>query len=424
MEWLKPEGIDPHDFHRHKRALREEGTCDWLANSAPWLDWCDGGSPINSRFLWIYGLPGAGKTVLASFAIDHVTAKYQNKGVAYYYCSHERHKKGHTSSEEACSMLRWIIRDLTAQVTRPQTKTTNRQAIIPKTLEDLYVKHDFSAETLLDCLLAVTEYIAMEFKQQVCIIVDAVDESPAPRRPILNVLTTIGTDPRWQHVSLCFTSRKEQDIEKAIEDIQPTDPSYSTPPVQRHKMRYVSPAASASPSSPSSPSTSTGGRNILPAKGPSGTVVGMTYGHETGSSVQSAFDGASSSRNDMPPPPRGGDPHARGRSPSGIPPGFSSHRTSRSEIRRPSGATATRHSGQERATSMGPDPMDVDSPPHADPPVVTKGCSILSMDHNPEVKEAIRTFVRSQLCDEITFRGDDEDLEKAIDLIANKAKGM
>lgn len=398
MQWLKPEGIDTHEFHRQKQALRERGTCDWLASSEPWSDWCNGGSETNARFLWIHGLPGAGKTVLASFAIDHVISMYQHMGVSYYYCSHERQRQGRTSTEEACSFLRWVVRDLTAQVTRPKSRTANSEAVIPKKLEELHEKHDFNVQSLLECLLAVTQYIARHLKQQVCIVVDAVDESPSPRDALLNVLTTIGAGPEWEHVSLCFTSRKEKDIFSAIEAIQPHQPKRG-----QHA------------------TTIAGGRIILSPVSPS-KRVSQASGIEAGSSPRAGFDG-------MPPPPPVENPWERGRTPSGSAFGFSPAppRTSRSEIRAPSDDVASYQIGRMRTMSTSPagesygfDPMEIDSTAHPLPGAKKKGCTILSMDDNPDVKEAIRTFVGNQL----EANGTSEGLDEVIDLIAKKAKGM
>lgn len=409
MQWLKPEGIDGHEFHRQKQALREKGTCDWLANSLAWNDWCRGGSANNARFLWIHGLPGAGKTVLASFAIDHVISKYQHKGVSYYYCSHERQKQGHTSSQEACSFLRWVIRDLIAQVSRPKTRTAKSQATMPKKLEDLYANHDLNVQSLLECLLAVTQYVAKEFEQQVCIVVDAVDESPAPRDALLGILTTIGADPEWQHVSLCFTSRKEVDISRAIMAIQP--------PQDRHGQR--------------STTRTPGGREILSPKRPSERLNKNCPGLNL-----SGFDGSSPSSHGMPPPASVGNTWARGRTPSGGAFEFSpaSQRVSRSEIRPPSGGVASHHSGPVRSISVSPaeeshgfDPMEIDSEGHSLPVARKAGCTILSMDDNPDVKEAIRIFVGSQLYSNGTFKtyaGSNEGLQEVISLIAKRAKGM
>ncbi|POS73044.1 hypothetical protein DHEL01_v208563 [Diaporthe helianthi] len=406
--WLKPKGIDCHEFHRQKRDLREEGTCDWLAKSFRWLDWCQGGSPLNSRFLWIHGLPGAGKTVLASYAIDHVANQYQHKGVSYYYCSHERQKPGHTSSEEARLFLCWVIRDLTSQVTRPNLRNSNQQkSIVPKTLHDLYLRHDFDTQSLLDCLLSVTEYVATEFKQQVCIIVDAVDESPMPRDALLNILTTIGTDPSWQHVSICFTSRKEQDISEAIEAVQPDQLDYTTHLAQHVQLtrRHSSTLSSTPPNRP-----------ILNAVGPSKKMKFKQF------PFQGGFDGPSNT--DMGPPApvqvRGRMPSSSVASPSYPTP----QRVTRSESRPHVCGGSFYPSGQD---VHDPDEMVIDSDDSAIDPTQARycfeGCTILSMDDNPEVRQAICTFVRNQL-DRSSFKGGERDREEITTLIANKAKGM
>lgn len=328
-------------------------------------------------------------------------------GISYYYCSHERQRQGHTSSQEACSFLRWVIRDLTTQVTRPKSRTSTTQAVIPKKLEELYATHDLSVQGLLECLLVVTEYISREYHHQVCIIVDAVDESPLPRDAMLSVLTTIGANTEWQHVSLCFTSRKEVDIAGAIEAIQPPQPPQ--PPVDR-------PSRPHQPAIPSSPLATPPERKILSPVGP---LNRRSKTHFSG------FDGSSSSSHGMPPPSPFGNVWERGRNPSGgafeVP--SSSYRPSRSAMRPPSGNATPHQDGPMRSISMSPakeshdfDPMEIDSR--------KEGCTILSLDDNPDVKEAIRTFVRSQLqANEMRGTGEGE-LEDIINLIARRAKGM
>lgn len=394
MEWLRPRGIEADEFHRQKRALRQDGTCDWLAQSPSWIDWCKGGSDLHSRFLWIRGLAGAGKTVLASFAIDEVLTKCRHKGVSYYYCSHERQKEGYTSVEETSSFLRWVIRDLTNQATRPIAGSSSRQAQIPKILHDLYEKHDFDVGDLLGCLRVVTEYIATQLKQQVYIIIDAVDECPSPREEFLRIMTTIGTDPAWQHVSLCFTSRNEHDISKAV---------------QPRKILI-----------PRSPRTiGRRSQSQSPLKSSQGQVKTITGG----------FDG-------MPPP---GLPLARGDSVRGRSPSLqisqfpnATHRASRSMDNKPQAHDMSfNHNDRERATSpsqaevtRGFDLMDIDPPGDSNPTGRKEGCTILSMDENPDVMKAIRTFVRSQLEGDVSKWDRQGGVEEVVTLIAQRARGM
>ncbi|RYP79389.1 hypothetical protein DL769_002973 [Monosporascus sp. CRB-8-3] len=251
LAWLKPEKIDSHEIHLEKRNMREEETCDWMTRSDIWKTWVEGGSKSqhgHRRFLWIHGIPGAGKTILASFLIDAIANNCQSKGYSYYYCSHQR------SQDEMRPFLQWVLADLCNQSDR----------FIPQELLNLYKKHRGSVRTvliddLLKCLLAVTR----RFSRQVCIAVDAVDESSKPRNHFLKVLTTIGTDPDFDHVSLLLISRDEQDIRAAFEALPPLGETTSfvesgvvlTPTAQpspSYQPRYARRPAEPSPTRPGS----------------------------------------------------------------------------------------------------------------------------------------------------------------------------
>ncbi|RYP77995.1 hypothetical protein DL771_000854 [Monosporascus sp. 5C6A] len=209
LVWLKPGKIDSHEIHLEKRSMREEETCDWMTRSDIWKTWVEGGSKSQDghrRLLWIHGIPGAGKTILASFLIDAIANNCQSKGYSYYYCSYQR------GQDETRPFLQWVLADLCNQC----------DPFIPQELLNLYEKHRGSVrnvliDDLLKCLIAVTRW----FPHQVCIAVDAVDESSRPRNHFLKVLTTIGTDPDFDHVSLVLISRDEQDIRAAVEALPP-----------------------------------------------------------------------------------------------------------------------------------------------------------------------------------------------------------
>ncbi|ORY69656.1 uncharacterized protein BCR38DRAFT_471125 [Pseudomassariella vexata] len=178
LAWLEPKGINTmnNDIHEDKVNLQEKGTCNWMTESMYWPDWLERGSSTASacqRFLWIHGMPGAGKTILASYLIEQVAMHCKRHGYSYYYCSHERRQ------DETQAFLRWAISDLSIQL----------GSSVPQELADLYARRDTSTKGLRECLLAVTK----KFKRQrVYIIVDAVDESEFPRTDFLDVLTYIG----------------------------------------------------------------------------------------------------------------------------------------------------------------------------------------------------------------------------------------
>ncbi len=55
--WLK--GADSTTNHNAARKKHEPGTGDWLFNSDKFQAWTDG----DGNFMWLHGIPGAGKTV-------------------------------------------------------------------------------------------------------------------------------------------------------------------------------------------------------------------------------------------------------------------------------------------------------------------------------------------------------------------------
>jgi len=173
-----------------------------MLRSEDWKEWISG----KKRALWIHGIPGAGKTVLAShlieavkthcdtFELEHTEGKAAH---VYYYCYF-----GH-NTDEASPFLKWTIRQL-----------CRRMDLLPAELYKLY-KHGESP-SLAD-LLNLLEIVAKPF-EYVYIMLDAIDES-MPRSDLLKVLRDIITDPRFGKIRVLATSREYIDIEEAMKEI-------------------------------------------------------------------------------------------------------------------------------------------------------------------------------------------------------------
>jgi hypothetical protein len=145
--------------------------------------------------LWIHAIPGAGKTVLASFLFQNLPGPHKS---AYYYCYF-----GH-NQDEAAPFLRWIISQLCRQ-----------NGDIPDTLRDLYdTGRDLTIEQLFTALEDVLSSVDVAY-----IILDAVDESMEPRTDLLNVLKALATDGRFEKVQLLATSREYLEIQSVLRDI-------------------------------------------------------------------------------------------------------------------------------------------------------------------------------------------------------------
>ncbi|KKO96727.1 hypothetical protein THAR02_11168 [Trichoderma harzianum] len=78
---LKAISTIPYGVH-HKTASkgRLEGSGRWLLNKSAFIGWR---KRSNSSVLWLHGIPGSGKTKLASLVVDEVKGK---EPMAYFYC--------------------------------------------------------------------------------------------------------------------------------------------------------------------------------------------------------------------------------------------------------------------------------------------------------------------------------------------------
>ena len=83
LDWLSPIDctMQRNDFLRRRQA----GTGEWLLRSKEFGDWVQ--KPKETLFCW--GVPGAGKTIIAAIVIDDLETTFQNNndvGIAYLFC--------------------------------------------------------------------------------------------------------------------------------------------------------------------------------------------------------------------------------------------------------------------------------------------------------------------------------------------------
>ncbi|KAJ7303829.1 ankyrin repeat-containing domain protein [Mycena albidolilacea] len=85
IEWLSPLNF----FLRQQdiSKTRQQGTGEWLLDDPKFKGWKSNPGQV----LWCSGIPGAGKTVLVSFVVEHLTAQAKTKdlGVACIYFNHK-----------------------------------------------------------------------------------------------------------------------------------------------------------------------------------------------------------------------------------------------------------------------------------------------------------------------------------------------
>jgi hypothetical protein len=192
---------DPTSLHERALKLHESHTGQWVLRSDSWKRWFHG----DERFLWIHGIPGSGKTVLASYLIQEIQSACEKKPDAvcvFYYCFYGHHQN------ETFPFYRWLVAELCRQT-----------EYIPQTLLDQFRGYRSTSSFQLEMALQ----ILLERVEVAYVVVDAVDESKG-RDEILTLLGSLGMGDRFDNIKLLVTSREYLDIEEEFSDISISQP--------------------------------------------------------------------------------------------------------------------------------------------------------------------------------------------------------
>lgn len=189
----------PDSSSNYKKALdeRHKGTGMWFIISKEFVDW-----KINrGSFLWLYGKPGSGKSILATTIIENVLDHCRHnpdRAVAFFYFDFaDKEKQQHES------MIRSLITQLSTQNTH-----------LAQVLDSFYSScNDGRIQPTLDALLVLFREVIEHF-QQTFIVIDALDECIQRDRLLTVVEDIVGWKLARLHILI--TSRKENDIEESI----------------------------------------------------------------------------------------------------------------------------------------------------------------------------------------------------------------
>jgi len=217
IQWLQRRSINPSLLHNASFQKHERHTSTWLQHLPEWQNWLRR-EPESNRLLWVHGIPGAGKTVLASFIIEQLKQFCQNEeaiNLSYYYCHYTHTAKGRPADgisphiqDEAKSFLHWVVGQACRQAKR-----------IPVKLQNLY---EMDCDPSIRDLEEILESLVLSFNA--CfLVIDAVDES-IPRNDFLDIIATLATDPRFSTVRILATSRTYADIERVFSPISTAIP--------------------------------------------------------------------------------------------------------------------------------------------------------------------------------------------------------
>ncbi|KAL5095273.1 hypothetical protein Trisim1_000049 [Trichoderma cf. simile WF8] len=192
LNWLSSTNyaIQQLDYFRN----RQPGTGQWLIDSNQYQAWLS----TPGHVLLCQGIPGAGKTILASIAIDQLTTKFhgdEHTGIAYVYFDYRQRE------EQAEMLLRNLLKQLAQK--RPS---------LPPCVIALYKQEmDQGIPPSLEAISLALQTVAGDYSK-LFIIVDALDECPNSNDCRNRFLAEILRLRHKWAVNIFATSRQNTDI--------------------------------------------------------------------------------------------------------------------------------------------------------------------------------------------------------------------
>jgi Cdc6-like AAA superfamily ATPase len=156
MKWLSPTDFpaQQHDII----SKRQDGTGEWFLNSMEFKRWLDGAD----NTLFCPGIPGAGKTMMAAVAVDHLRRITQrdNIRVACIFCSYKAQ-----ADQSEPSLVAALLKQLVQ---------SNPDIAVP--VQQMYDNHSKQgSRPSLNELLAALKSVCLQYAK-VYVVVDALDE--------------------------------------------------------------------------------------------------------------------------------------------------------------------------------------------------------------------------------------------------------
>ncbi|KAJ5608405.1 hypothetical protein N7537_005024 [Penicillium hordei] len=165
FNWLRAPDVDGNQYNLTQTRANNPGTGSWLLDNQAFKDWFDPNYPKIPPLLWLNGIPGAGKTVLASLTIEEARKLTPKPTVLFFYCKH--------GDPERNSFLA-LARSLLAQILERDQNL----------LLYFYQECCDSKEAVLTSSEKVTKLLEFAFKncKIAYIIIDGVDECERDQR--------------------------------------------------------------------------------------------------------------------------------------------------------------------------------------------------------------------------------------------------
>jgi hypothetical protein len=195
-QWLS--APDPSTNYQKALKLRQFDTGLWFLESDAYTRW----KIAATSPLWLYGIPGCGKTILSSTIVQNVVQYCQDdpgKVTAYFFFDFNDVQKQDPEM---------MVRSLLCQLSQQSIK-------IPASLDALFSSSENGQrQPSMHALLEALRFMIQELPQ-VYIMLDALDECAQP----VELMERLKVMAGWQlqNLHLLVTSRRERDIESSLD---------------------------------------------------------------------------------------------------------------------------------------------------------------------------------------------------------------
>ncbi|KAL8770537.1 MAG: hypothetical protein Q9209_003793 [Squamulea sp. 1 TL-2023] len=194
--------VDYITKHKKLQSLRHEGTCTWVLRHNVYRNWYNA---VRSSTLCCSGIPGCGKTILASFIVDALqsAAVSRKASIIYYYCDYADQR-----TLETDRILGTILKQFLSNGHIPEAV----EKLIPQGYgEDAYT---LSIIELIDLVCVAIKQTSLTF-----FIVDGLDEcEKTSRKEISSLLDRLQkTDTPIAKILISF--REEDQVLRSLQGL-------------------------------------------------------------------------------------------------------------------------------------------------------------------------------------------------------------
>lgn len=200
LDFFMPAAINPQNNLELNSRLRHPVTGMWLIESEDLIEWMQTpGSKI-----WLSGIPGGGKTVLAAAVIQEVLSRGSPRsGVAFFFCDYK--------NEDTWKPLS-VLGAIASQLARQYDEAFD---ILKAYFDTLHPERGLEKAADLD-ELRVTITKMVELFDQVTVIIDGLDECGDQTHNVVESIAQTTSDS--EQLTVALFSRDEIDIRLRLED--------------------------------------------------------------------------------------------------------------------------------------------------------------------------------------------------------------